>query len=475
MRAMAVTVVAICAVLAASCSSAPASGAAAAARHAGFAHRAELLEQRWDSDVRDGVPAASIAPLRAELARSLFRSTPASSPTWLSNDSTALLDSLDRRTASAWDAAMAAARQAAIALIAARSALAAQDAAAVTAGAPAAGDWPAELSAARTPGAINALAAGWWASLGQARASAAASAQLAAQFAATVAPYGGVAGLIVAADGALTMARAERLDEGNVASLLEALQRDVAAASDVTAAVNGLLGPLQGLRALLGEHDYEAAQLGTLQQQINRAVSTATTHASGFSSAYGDIAAAFGVATNAGELNAVEARIRALQNQVNADLDAAVAAALAAQLSATGCGNKVPMGKVVVVSLSQQVASFFQNTCLLSSTPVTTGRPGIRTPQGTFHVFGRSSPAHFVSAYGPGSPRYYTPETTQYALLYEGGGYYLHDAPWENPADFGAGSENGPSGSHGCIHVPTATMAWLYSWAGMGTTVIVTG
>ncbi|MBJ7593641.1 MAG: hypothetical protein JF886_02065, partial [Candidatus Dormibacteraeota bacterium] len=130
MRAMAVTVVAICAVLAASCSSAPASGAAAAARHAGFAHRAELLEQRWDSDVRDGVPAASIAPLRAELARSLFRSTPASSPTWLSNDSTALLDSLDRRTASAWDAAMAAARQAAIALIAARSALAAQDAAA---------------------------------------------------------------------------------------------------------------------------------------------------------------------------------------------------------------------------------------------------------------------------------------------------------------------------------------------------------
>ncbi|MDQ6847240.1 MAG: L,D-transpeptidase [Candidatus Dormibacteraeota bacterium] len=49
---------------------------------------------------------------------------------------------------------------------------------------------------------------------------------------------------------------------------------------------------------------------------------------------------------------------------------------------------------------------------------------------------------------------------------------------WPRPRerlDFGAGSENGFSDSHGCIRVPTAAIAWLYGWVGMGTTVIITG
>ena len=207
-----------------------------------------------------------------------------------------------------------------------------------------------------------------------------------------------------------------------------------------------------------------------------------TQHVPVFASQYTGVVAAFASVTDGAALNAVEGRITALRNAVNSDISAVAAAAsaaaraaLVAQMHAAGCGHAVPMGKVVVVSLGQQDASFFDNTCLLSSTPVTTGRPGMRTPTGTFHIYGRASPAHFASGYAPGSPRYYTPETTQYALEYEGGGYYLHDAPWEDPSSFGAGSENGPNGSHGCIHVPTPVMAWLYSWAAMGTTVIVTG
>jgi lipoprotein-anchoring transpeptidase ErfK/SrfK len=146
----------------------------------------------------------------------------------------------------------------------------------------------------------------------------------------------------------------------------------------------------------------------------------------------------------------------------------------AAVASAGGCGAAVPAGKVMVVSLGQQSAVYYQDRCVVNSSPVTTGRPGLRTPTGSFHVFSRSSPAHFVSSWPRSSPNYYTPETTRWSLGYESGGYYIHDAPWE-PADaFGPGSQNGPSASHGCIHVPTDVMQWLYGWAGNGTRVIVT-
>ncbi len=142
--------------------------------------------------------------------------------------------------------------------------------------------------------------------------------------------------------------------------------------------------------------------------------------------------------------------------------------------TAEGCGAAVPGGRVIEVSLSQQSAVFYQNRCVVNSSLITTGRPGLRTPSGTFHVFSHSSPAHFVSRWPRSSPNYYTPETTQWALGYESGGYYFHDAPWEPSDGFGPGSENGPSASHGCIHVPTPVMQWLYGWATNGTTVIVT-
>lgn len=138
------------------------------------------------------------------------------------------------------------------------------------------------------------------------------------------------------------------------------------------------------------------------------------------------------------------------------------------------CGAAVPRGRVIDVSLGQQSAVFYQDGCAVNSSLVTTGRAGLRTPSGTFHVFSRSSPAHFVSPWPRSSPYYYTPETTQWAMGYESGGYFLHDAPWEPVDDFGPGSQSGEWASHGCIHVPTTVMQWLYGWAGIGTTVIVT-
>ncbi len=130
---------------------------------------------------------------------------------------------------------------------------------------------------------------------------------------------------------------------------------------------------------------------------------------------------------------------------------------------------------MIKVSLSQQSAVFYQDRCVVNSSLVTTGRPGLRTPTGASTSSATRRRRTSCRRGHDRRPYYYTPETTQWALGYESGGYYIHDAPWE-PADaYGPGSENGPSASHGCIHVPTDVMGWLYSWAANGTTVIVTG
>lgn len=50
-------------------------------------------------------------------------------------------------------------------------------------------------------------------------------------------------------------------------------------------------------------------------------------------------------------------------------------------------------------------------------------------------------------------------------------GYFLHDANWEGIGQYGPGSENGSGASHGCVHIPTPVMGWLYGWAGIGTSV----
>jgi hypothetical protein len=50
--------------------------ALASGRQASFAHAAAALEHRWDADTAAGEPAASLEPLRSQLARSAYDSAP---------------------------------------------------------------------------------------------------------------------------------------------------------------------------------------------------------------------------------------------------------------------------------------------------------------------------------------------------------------------------------------------------------------
>jgi lipoprotein-anchoring transpeptidase ErfK/SrfK len=128
------------------------------------------------------------------------------------------------------------------------------------------------------------------------------------------------------------------------------------------------------------------------------------------------------------------------------------------------------VGKVIVVSLSRQVLTAYQDGNAVLTTLVATGRPQLPTPPGVYHIFHRYSPYLMISPWGYGSPWWYAPSWTNWAMEFIGGGYFIHDAPWRSWYGPGANLYNG---THGCVNVPYSAMATLWSWAPIGTTVVV--
>ncbi len=132
-------------------------------------------------------------------------------------------------------------------------------------------------------------------------------------------------------------------------------------------------------------------------------------------------------------------------------------------------------GRHIVVSLSKQELYAYNGHKLVMHTLVTTGNPALPTPTGHFTIFAKFHPFQFISPWPPGSPYYYAPSWTNYAMEFQNQGYFIHDAPWRSV--YGPGS-NGPGqpgtnygGSHGCVNVPFKPAKWLYYWAPMGTSV----
>ncbi len=146
--------------------------------------------------------------------------------------------------------------------------------------------------------------------------------------------------------------------------------------------------------------------------------------------------------------------------------------------SGTG-GSPSPVGKEIVVSLSQQWLYAYQNGQEVFNAAVITGRPALPTPAGTYHVFAKLHPTTFYSPWPYGSPYWYAPTFINYALEFRAGGFFLHDSYWHTV--YGPGN-NGwhydpvygwQWGSHGCVSMPLSAAAWLYTWAPIGTTVVI--
>lgn len=176
--------------------------------------------------------------------------------------------------------------------------------------------------------------------------------------------------------------------------------------------------------------------------------------------------------------------INALAAQLNSAGDQATFDSLSAQLyqqkqqlaSAIYYKQMQPLsynagaGKLIVVSLSRQVLTAFQDGTPVLTTYVATGRPALPTPPGVYHVFARYAPYKMISPWPYGSPYWYPPSWTNWAMEFIGGGYFIHDAPWRSWYGPGANLYNG---THGCVNVPYSPMSFLWNWTPIGTTVVV--
>jgi lipoprotein-anchoring transpeptidase ErfK/SrfK len=102
--------------------------------------------------------------------------------------------------------------------------------------------------------------------------------------------------------------------------------------------------------------------------------------------------------------------------------------------------------------------------------PISMGKPGHDTPDGTYYVQAKSPDVVMDSA------TYGVPETSpdgyrvhvQFAVRFDNSGNYVHSAPW-SVADQGERDV-----SHGCINVSPTDAKWFYDNFGDGDPIVVT-
>ncbi|HUY60234.1 MAG TPA: L,D-transpeptidase [Candidatus Dormibacteraeota bacterium] len=433
--------------------------AAAAVRHTTFGQRAAGLRQSWARDQAQGVPAAALAPLRRSLQLASTQADSWWAPSaWLGPER-AVLSSLRARTTVVWAQAVWRMRGQAAAALTAWQQLVAGDGHWLPASTRAAvAAYPAALAAARTPAEFQSLAAQWQRQLVTARAAATHAAAVAAR---RLAAAGGASGLLGQTAALVAIARSDNLDPGAVLQLAAAYRAALKAGTAGTAAGSELataLGQLQGLIAL---NDAVAGRAQGMMDLVDQAGAEQVTGSLGLVAAFQRDQSALSTARTRPQLLGVQQHLIQLVSAVTA------------RLAADRCGHPLPSGKVITISLSLQEMVFYDNGCAVRATPVTTGRPLLRTPTGTFHIFDKQSPYVFISPWPPGSPFWYPTSPVNWVMEFAAGGYYIHDAPWEPTSAFGPGSENTASASHGCVHTPGAMMAWVYPWTPLGTPVII--
>ena len=176
------------------------------------------------------------------------------------------------------------------------------------------------------------------------------------------------------------------------------------------------------------------------------------------------------------DVGTVPAQLDSIQQQLDAAGTAPAFQGLQQQIDAliTPVNNRLGIaelgvGKVILISLSSQRLTAYQDGQKLLSTLVTTGRPALPTPPGATTVIKKDHPWMMVSDWPKSSPYWYPPSEVQYVLWFREGGYGIHDAPWRSY--YGPGTE--AHGSHGCVNVPLDPMITLFNWADVGTRVVV--
>lgn len=114
-------------------------------------------------------------------------------------------------------------------------------------------------------------------------------------------------------------------------------------------------------------------------------------------------------------------------------------------------------GKMILVELSLQRISAYQDGALVRQVTVSTGLPATPTVQGDYSVYSKLPEQ---TMYGPG---YYLPGVPWVMYFYQG--YAIHGTYWH--------SNFGQPMSHGCVNLTPEEALWFYEFAPIGTHVRV--
>ena len=116
---------------------------------------------------------------------------------------------------------------------------------------------------------------------------------------------------------------------------------------------------------------------------------------------------------------------------------------------------------IVTASTATHYMNVYRNGTLFAHWPISTGRPGDNTPNGTYLTIEKANPVDMI---GPG----YNIEVP-WSVRFTWSGDYLHDAYWSV-------SEQGFTNvSHGCVNMPPVDAEIYYNMAVPGDPVTITG
>ena len=122
---------------------------------------------------------------------------------------------------------------------------------------------------------------------------------------------------------------------------------------------------------------------------------------------------------------------------------------------------------IAVASTTTHKTQIYINGKLTYDWPISTGRPSLPTPDGTYVSVEKNNPVRMIGGGPPGSAGYYN-ELVNWAVRFTFSGDYYHSAPW-SVVDQGTTNV-----SHGCVNLPPEDAITYYNLSIPGDPITVT-
>ncbi len=122
---------------------------------------------------------------------------------------------------------------------------------------------------------------------------------------------------------------------------------------------------------------------------------------------------------------------------------------------------------IAVASTTTHRTQIYLNGKLAYQWPISTGRPSLPTPDGSYLSVEKANPVRMIGGGAPGSAGYYD-ELVNYAVRFTFSGDYYHSAPW-SVVDQGTTNV-----SHGCVNLPPEDAVTYYNMSIPGDPITVT-